>query len=102
MLVFYCSSKNPGDLEGEKNVSLAKQLKMIVVRTQGVLSRIGGNSSQSLTQTATRDRMMQSAGSRGVRRRRLLVLITMLACLILMLLAYDGKAFAQAANDEGF
>src|SRR3954468_21570535 len=80
-------------------MSLAKRLKMIVVCPQGIPSQTGGNSPQSLTQTATRDRTMQSR-SRGIRQRGLLVLSTMLACLVLMLLAYDGKAFAQGINDE--
>ena len=46
--------------------------------------------------------MTPGRGEAGFRPRRLLVLLSLVACLISMTLAYDGEAFAQADNEENF
>ena len=76
-------------------MSLARRAKMIETRTHSGLSQTNDDSSRSLKQPATCDRMV-------CRPPRALVLITLLALLAMALLGYSGEAFAQGTNDEDF
>jgi predicted metalloprotease len=99
-------------------MSLTKRHKTMEAGTQSNLSQqISSESSLSLTRTAAREQITWSGrgGSglmaRGIKERyvlyqtprqlrRVLVLIAVVTCLMLLLSAYDGEAFAQGAGAQ--